>query len=288
MVTIVADTTSSIPIPRAAELGIPYVPQLIMFGEETYRDGQDMDTQTFLKRLKESPILPKTAAPPPAFYAPIYENFTGNGGTVIVLTPSADVSGTFRSAEVAALDFPSRDIRVIDTRLVGSGLGSIVVNANQWAQDGLDPDTIIKRVKDLASREIVYFVLDTLEYLYKGGRIGGAKLLAGSLLQVKPILQLKNGRTEPVESQRTKKRAMARLKELVYTNCPHQKEAFLTVMHGDILDEAKALTEELKANLGISEIDIYDLPPAILVHAGPGVIAVSYFTETKTNNLLTE
>ena len=288
MVTIVADTTSSIPIPRAAELGIPYVPQLIMFGEETYRDGQDMDTQTFLKRLKESPILPKTAAPPPSFYAPIYENFTGNGGTVIVLTPSADVSGTFRSAEVAALDFPSRDIRVIDTRLVGSGLGSIVINANQWAQDGLDPDTIITRVKDMASREIVYFVLDTLEYLYKGGRIGGAKLLAGSLLQVKPILQLKNGRTEPVESQRTKKRAMARLKELVYTNCPHQKDAFLTVMHGDILDEAKALTEELKANLGISEIDIYDLPPAILVHAGPGVIAVSYFTETKTNNHLTE
>ncbi len=199
MVTIVADTTSSIPVAQAEELGIPYIPQIIVFGNETYRDDTEMDSQTFLKRLRESTSLPKTAAPPPAFYHPIYEKYTQDGNTVIVLTPSAEVSGTYRSAEVAAADFPGRDIRIVDTRTIGSGLASIVLEAHRWAKEGLDADTIIERVKDMSRRERVYFVVDTLEYLYKGGRIGGAKMLVGSLLQVKPILQFKNGRTEPVE-----------------------------------------------------------------------------------------
>lgn len=281
MVTIVADTTSSIPVPQAQELGIPYIPQIIVFGNETYRDDTEMDSKTFLKRLRESSNLPKTAAPPPALYHPIYEKYTQDGNTVVVLTPSADVSGTFRSAEVAAADFPGRDIRVVDTRTIGSGLASIVLEAHRWAKEGLDADTIIERVKDMSKRERVYFVVDTLEYLYKGGRIGGAKMLVGSLLQVKPILQFMNGRTEPVESQRTKRRAMARLRELVYSECPHHDGALLTIMHGDAEEEAQALVDEFKTQLGISSIRIYDLPPAILVHAGPGVIGVSYFTETK-------
>ncbi len=280
MITIVADTTSSIPTKEAADLGIPYIPQIIVFGEQTYRDDNEMDTKTFLKRLKESPALPKTAAPPPALYHPIYETFGEEGNTIIVLTPSADVSGTFRSAEVAATEFPNKDIRIVDTRLIGSGLGSVVKQARQWALDGLDADTIVAKAKNMAAHEKVYFVVDTMEYLYKGGRIGGAKMLVGSLLQVKPILTFINGRTEPVESQRTKKRAIARLKELIYADYPRGKNGHLTLMHSDAEEEAKLLAEELKANLGISEIGIYDLPPAILVHAGPGVMAASFFTES--------
>lgn len=279
MITIVADTTSSIPVPQASELGIPYIPQIIIFGDQTYRDDTEMDSKTFLTRLREATILPKTAAPPPALYNPVYEKFTQNGDTVIVLTPSADLSGTYRSAEVAAAEFPGRDIRIVDTRSIGAGLASMVLQAHQWAKEGMDADTIVKRVQDLSSRERVYFVVDTLEYLYKGGRIGGAKMLVGSLLQVKPILQLKNGRTEPVESQRTKKRAMARLKELVYAECPKNEGALLSIMHGDVPDEAQILANEFKTQLGLSSLPIYDLPPAILVHAGPGVIAVSFFTQ---------
>ncbi len=279
MITIVADTTSSIPVPQASELGIPYIPQIIIFGDQTYRDDTEMDSKTFLTRLREATILPKTAAPPPALYNPVYEKFTQNGDTVIVLTPSADLSGTYRSAEVAAAEFPGRDIRIVDTRSIGAGLASMVLQAHQWAKEGMDADTIVKRVQDLSSRERVYFVVDTLEYLYKGGRIGGAKMLVGSILQVKPILQLKNGRTEPVESQRTKKRAMARLKELVYAECPKNEGALLSIMHGDVPDEAQILANEFKTQLGLSSLPIYDLPPAILVHAGPGVIAVSFFTQ---------
>ncbi len=233
MITIVADTTSSIPVPLAERLGIPYIPQIIIFGDETFRDDHELDSKTFIQRLRASATLPKTAAPPPALYNPVYESYATEGNTVIVLAPSEDVSGTFRSAEVAAADYPGRDIRIVDTRTVGSGLGSIVLQAYEWAQSGLDADAIITGVKDMSRRQKVFFIVDTLEYLHKGGRIGGAKMLVGSLLQVKPILQLLNGRIEPLESQRTKRKAVARIKELVAAECPRNDGAKLTVMHGD-------------------------------------------------------
>jgi DegV family protein with EDD domain len=279
MVTLVTDTTSSIPVEEAERLGIPYIPQIIVFGDQTYRDDTEIDVATFLKKLRESVALPKTAAPPPVLYHPVYEKFGTEGNTIIVLTPSGELSGTYRSATTAAQEFPQADIRVIDTKTIGSGLAALVLMTHDWIKDGLSADDIVERVNQFVSRQKVYFVVDTLTYLYKGGRIGGAKMLFGSLLQVKPILELRNGRTEAAESQRTKKRAIARLKELIYTDCARSEDPHLGIMHGDIEAEARELAEEFKATLGIESVGIYNLPPAVLVHAGPGVLAVSYFTE---------
>jgi DegV family protein with EDD domain len=279
MITLIADTISSIPPSLAVEMGIPYVPQIVIFGNDSYKDDYEMDTETFIKRLRASPELPKTAAPSPAMYAPLYEKYTADGNTVVVLAPSGDVSGTLRGATVGAEDFPGRDIRIIDTRTVGSGLGSIVFQAHKWVHEGMDADTLVAKVKEMARRQRVYFVVDTLEYLYKGGRIGGAKMLMGSLLQVKPILQMTDGHIEPLENQRTKRRAVARLKELVAAECPRGDEARLTIMHGDALDEANVVADEIAAETGMPRPEIYNLPPAILVHAGPGIIAVSFFVK---------
>jgi DegV family protein with EDD domain len=278
MIQIIADTTASLPVEQAKSLGIPYLPQIIIFGEESFRDDSEMDTDTFLKKLKASNTLPKTAAPPPELYHPFYAKYAGQGDTSIVITPSKDLSGTFRGAEIGAQDFPNADIRIIDSRTVAGGLGSLVLCANQWAKNGLPADEIVKKVESMAKREKVFFLVDTLEYLYKGGRIGGAQALFGSILQVKPLLTLKDGRTEPVESQRTKKRALARLKEIIMSDCPHSPEAYLSVMYGEAESEARQFSAELSALLGIKDIPIYRLPPAILVHAGPGSLAVSYFT----------
>ncbi len=277
MVKIIADTTSSIPVPVAKSKNIYYLPQIIIFGDDSYRDDCEIDTATFLKKLRASSVLPKTAAPPPALYTPIFEEGIAAGDSIIIITPSADLSGTTRSAIVAAQEFPQADIRIIDTRTVANGLGSIVLQAAKWADEGLDADTIESRVKNLASRERIYFAVDTLEYLYKGGRIGGAQALVGSLLQVKPILTLKNGRAEAAESQRTKRRAQARLKEIVLADCPRSPDALITVGHCDAEDEAQALAADFCAALGISDVPVYELPPAIVVHAGPKAVAVSYF-----------
>ncbi len=279
MITIIADTTCSIPQPELIKLGIPYLPQIIIFGDEQFRDDTEITTAQFLSKLRASSSLPKTAAPAPALYNPIYKKELDAGNTVIVLTPSAEISGTYRSAIVAAEEFPGADIRIIDTRTVAGGLGSLVLLAHQWAKEGMDADTLEKKIRELASRQKVYFVVDTLDYLYKGGRIGGASALVGSILQVKPILTLKNGRAEAAETQRTKKRALARIVEIVEQECPHDPSGLLSISQGDALDDAAALALEFTRVTGIQDIPIYEVPPAIVVHAGPKVMEISFFTQ---------
>lgn len=279
MVSIFADTTSSIPVEDAKAMGIEYFPQIIIFGDESFRDDYEIDSSTFLKKLVASPSLPKTAAPPPSLYNPIFEKHLSSGDSIIVLTPPIKVSGTYRSAEVAAQEFPNADIKVIDTLAIGASLASIVKVANKYAQKGLSSEEIINKVEELKTRERNLFVVDTLEYLFKGGRIGGAKMLFGSLLQVKPLLSLKNGQVEPVDSQRTSKKALARLKGLVISECKEKGFSMFSIQHGAAEKEAKSLAEDFKNLLGIDTIEIYELPPAFLTHSGPGVLGVSYFVD---------
>jgi len=277
-VKIVTDTTSGLTLEVAEARGIVLMPQIIIFGEETYRDDTELDTQAFLQKLRTSPTLPKTAAPPPALFTPVFERLAAEGHTIICLHPSTELSGTVRSAVVASHDFPEADIRVIDTRTIAGPLATMALLSARWAREDVDADTIVDRVHDLMARQRVYFVVDTLEYLHKGGRIGGAKALLGSVLQIKPILTLKDGRVEPFEQQRTKRRALARLRELILAECPRSEEAHLCVMHADAEAEAQTLAADLGAELGLSDVPIYELPPAIVVHAGPGVLAAAFLT----------
>ncbi len=277
MVKIVADTTSGLPREMLKALGIPLIPQIIIFGEESYRDDTELDTAGFLVKLKAAKELPKTAAPPPALYNPIYAQAKQRGESVIVLTPSAKLSGTVRAASVAAQDFPEVDVRVVDSMTIAGNLASLVLLADEWAKSGLDADTILSRIQDWIPRGQIYFLVNTLEYLLKGGRIGGAKALVGELLQVKPILCLRDGQVEPFEQQRTKKRAVRRLVEIVEEQCPKSSEAHLCVMQADALEEAEALAAVLRSKMNLTFIPIYELPPAIVVHGGPGVMGIGFF-----------
>jgi len=202
----------------------------------------------------------------------------GHGGEpILCIHPSGEVSCTVRSATLAARDFPRADIRVFDTRLIASPLATMVTLAAQWAEGGCEVDTIIARPRGLIGRAHVYFLVDTLRYLAMGGRIGGAAALLGSVLQVKPILTLRDGRVEMLERERTHRRAVARLKELVLQQIPGDGSGYLAVMHGGVPDEAQALAAELRQELGLSEVPILDVPPAIVTHGGPGILGVSFF-----------
>jgi DegV family protein with EDD domain len=277
MTIIVADTTCGLPRKLLEERCIALIPQIVTFGEESYYDDKGLDTATFLSKLKASPTLPKTAAPEPALYYPVFEEARRNGSSVIVVAPTSKASGTVRSAKTAAQEFPDVDIRVIDTQTVSCNLGSLVLVADDMARAGKSLDEIVTRLNDMIPRGRIYFLVDTLEYLAKGGRIGGAKKLLAELLEIKPILQVKDGQVEAFEQQRTKKRALARLVEVVTASCKGGEDAHLSVLQVEAEKEAQALVEELKSRVPVSNIPIYELPPAIVVHAGPKAMGVGFF-----------
>jgi DegV family protein with EDD domain len=280
MVHIVADTLSSIPVEEARKMKLPYLPQIIIFGEESFKDDSEIDSATFLSKLKTSKDLPKTAAPYPVLYNPIFEELSKTKEPILVICPPATVSGTVRSVEIAKNDFPNADIHILDTSILAAGLGYLVKKALFWAEQGDDVETIITKVKEMAGRNRTYFLLDTLEYLRRGGRIGGAKALVGGILQMKPLLAFRNGQVEPVESQRTKSKAMKSLIDLIQKECPRNyEEACFCIQEGGNKEEAEMLAVEVGKVMGFTKIPMYTVPPAILVHGGPGVVGVSYFVE---------
>ena len=277
MTIIVADTTCSLPRDLIAQRGIPLIPQVVIFGEDAYHDDKELDTATFLQKLKASAELPKTAAPEPPLYFPVFKDAQEKGESVIVVAPSAIVSGTVRSAETAALEFPDLDVRVIDTQTISSNLGSLVLLAADMAEAGRSADEIEAQLTEMIPRGQIYFLVDTLEYLQKGGRIGGAKALVAELLQIKPILQIVAGQVEPFEQQRTRRRAISRLVEIVDEQCPKNADARLSVMHVGADADSWELMTILRTRFGITDVPIYELPPAIVVHGGPKTMGVGFF-----------
>jgi len=278
MTIVVADTTCGLPRDLLAERGIPLIPQVVMFGEESFHDDKEMDTVLFLQKLKAAKALPKTAAPEPSLYYPIFEEARKKSESVVVVAPTGKASGTVRSAQTAAQEFPDVDIRIVDTQAISCNLGSLVLVADDMAKAGKSASQIVAKLEDMIPRGRLYFLVDTLEYLAKGGRIGGAKRLVAELLEIKPILQVKDGQVEPFEQQRTKKRALARLVEVVAEQCPGGDETHLCVLQVEAESEAQALVEELKSKVNVPNIPIYELPPAIVVHAGPRAMGVGFFT----------
>jgi DegV family protein with EDD domain len=277
MVKIVADTTAGLPRETLKKLDIALIPQIVCFGEDSFRDDTEIDTATFLKKLKASTQLPKTAAPPPVLYYPIFEQAFKDAQDVVVVAPSSKVSGTVRSAESAAQDFPDLKVHVVDTQTVAGNLASLVLLAREWAAQGVGASEIVSRLHEWIPRGQLFFLVDTLEYLQKGGRIGGAKALLGEMLQIKPILCLKDGQVEPFEQQRTKRRALARIMEVTEEKCPQGPQAHLCVMEAGALQEAEALVADLKAKMNMGDIPIYEMPPAIVTHGGPGILAIGFF-----------
>jgi len=277
MTLIIADTTCGLSVEEANRLKIPLIPQQVIFGEETFQDGTQLSIEKFLQKLKESSKLPKTAAPLASHYIPLFEDAANKGETVIVIAPSGKISGTTRSAEMAKNEFPQADIRIIDTLTIAGCLGSMVLTAHDLAQKGVSPNEIEALINKMKAQSRTYFVVDTLEYLQKGGRIGTAKALLGELLKVKPILQIKDGQAAAFEQERTKKKAVARLIEITCEKLSQKNDINLCVMHIDAKDEAEALRDELSSRLNVPKIPLYLLPPAIIVHAGPKTLAVGFF-----------
>ncbi len=277
MVKIITDTTACLSPDYAKAQNITIIPQIINFGNESYFEGRDIDYDTFMTKLRTSKELPKTAAPPPELFTEEFKKFIPLGESILCIHPSSEVSGTVRSATVAASDFPEAVIRVVDTRTIAGPLAIMVQLAAQWVQSNKSIDEIVSQLNSLIKRSRIYFLVDTLDYLARGGRIGGASALLGSMLQIKPILTFRNGRVESYEKARTYKRALERLIEIVCEQYPKNENGYMTIMHAGIPQEANYLSEEFNRRLNTDKIPILNMPPAIVVHGGPGILGVGFF-----------
>ncbi len=280
MTRIIGDTTSGLTLEQAKAIGIDLIPQIVIFEEKSYRDDTELDSETFITMLKASATLPKTAAPPPVLYTPIFEELQKKGEDAVIICPSAKLSGTVRSATTAKSDFPDLDIRVIDTGSIGSAIAMELKQAVKWAEEGKTIDEIEAGIREMIAKEHLYAVVDTLEYLYKGGRIGGASKLFGDILQIKPILTLRDGTLEVFEKQRTKKKALSRIVEIVEEHCPKTGDkGFLSLSLQESVSAAELsyFRNEFKQRLGLDGVPCFNTPPGIMVHAGPSVIIISFF-----------
>lgn len=277
MVKIITDTTACLPVSIQNEFNIPVIPQVIHFGDQSFTEGIDIDIPSFLHKLQNSKTLPKTSAPPPAMFSSLFASHQDPNEPIFCIHPSSDLSGNVRSAETASMDFPNLDIRVLDTRLIASLQGTVVHQAAIWNRDGVSADDLHSRILELSKRGRIYFLVATLDFLARGGRIGSASALLGNALQVKPILTLSNGKVEPHSKERTFKKALAHLKSLVMDEYPQGKDGYLSIMHADNPVLADTLSSYFIDRLKISQPLISSLPPAIITHAGPGSIAVGFF-----------
>lgn len=288
MVHIVTDTTAVLPQDIAARYDIPIIPQVIHFGQESFLECQEMDSRMFMERLLTSETLPKTAAPPPELFHEHFERFAADGEPILCIHPSSKVSGTVRSASVARQAFPDLDIRVMDTLAVGAPLGRMVAKAAEWADGGVDADAIWERLEAMIPRVRIYFTVDTLEYLQRGGRIGGAKALLGTVLRIRPVLVWREGQVEPGFNERTTRRAVQRLVSLACEQAPRDRDPMFSVMHVAAPQVADQIVDQLRDAFGTgasgtgpdeAELDVWvtDMVPAIVAHAGPGAVAVGFF-----------
>jgi len=274
-VRIVTDSTADI-APEAAEVaGITIVPLTVFFGDESYLDGIELDNATFYRKLQASKELPTTSQPSPIKFQEAYTRLIEEGATgILSVHLSSKLSGTYQSAHTASESLPDElkkvPIEVIDSQSISIGMNRSIFHAAQEARQGLSLEEIKAHLLDELARTHILAVLDTLEYVRRGGRIGSASALLGNMLSVKPIISLKDGAVVPVERPRTRSKAFARIAQLVTELAPLEA---LTIA-GASEEVGQQLGEVLKATYK-GEIPQRTLGAALGTHTGPDTVAVS-------------
>ncbi len=282
MVRFVIDSTAAPPEDFIRQHRIYEVPLRVLFGTETFRDRVDITPDEFFDRLEKADKIPTTSQPPIADFAEVYQKILDEGDEILVLTISSKLSGTYQSAVSAAGMFPGAPITVIDSLSTSGGMILQLQEGLEVAEAGGSREEAAEAVSDAIGRTRVYFLVNTLKYLQKGGRIGGASRFVGTLLNIKPVLQLEDGLVEALEKVRSKKRGFRRLIELTSDGL-RGYETFgpPVVIHGRAPEDAQKFASMLQEAIGRDISMIVHISPAIGVHVGPGVVAVAYLLPKK-------
>ena len=272
-VKIVTDSTSDLTPEMAGEFGITVVPLYVKFGTETYRDGVDLTTDDFYHRLSQSKILPTTSTPSAGTFAGVYDKLADEADEVLVITLSSKYSTTYEAA-LQGKDLKKSQVRieVIDSYSAIMGLGLICISAAKAAQAGASLDEVADLVRNNMPRAHVRMAFDTLEYLKRGGRIGSAQALLGSILKVNPVLSIKGGSTEAVARTRSRAKAIDYLYNFVVGFARIEE---LAIEDATTPEEADTLAERLSSKFPRERIYRGKVSPVVGTHVGPHVLAVS-------------
>ena len=273
VVRIVTDSTADLNKEQQQAAGITVVPLNVHFGDEVFRDHVDLTTDEFFRRLKASPQLPRTSQPAVGVFEEVYRSLRQNGDEIVSVHLSGKVSGTYNSALMASKGVDETAIEVVDSLSTSMALGFMALEGAKLARAGKDRATIAEHLRALVPKARVICVVDTLTYLERGGRIGKARALLGSLLNVKPILQLKEGEVVPIGRARGRPQALTRLVELLERD-GHVTQ--LAVMHGAAPADADHLRERVAANYPGLDILLTEIGAVLGTHTGPGVIGFTY------------
>lgn len=277
-VAVVTDGACSLTPAQGNELGVHIAPVYLTFGDNTYRAGVDLSSQKFYELLSASKKLPTTAQPTAGDFVKIFEKLADDVDEIVTVVISHHMSATIQSVETAKQEFDKVPVYVIDSESVSLGLGMMAIAAARAANQGQDGQSIFELVNSIKQKMNVIFTVRTLEYLHKGGRIGGATAFLGSALDIKPILYITNGRIEPLEKQRTRKRSVRRLVELMSEKVG-DNPVHVAILHGNIPEEAGQLERIVRDQFNIVDMITSDMGPVIGVHAGPGTLGLVFYPD---------
>lgn len=278
-IAVVTDSTSDLPPHLAEQHGIHVMPQILIMGEKSWLDGVDIDASAFYELLRSSSGFPTTSQPSVKAFQDLFTDAAQECDGIVAVLVSDELSGTLNSARAAVDTLPDVPIEIVDSRGASMQLGLIALQAARAAAAGKDISEVTDAARSLIGRCYVYFVVDTLEYLHRGGRIGAAARIFGSAMNLKPILEIVDGVVTPVTRVRTRRKALQRLHELVDEKLNPGDRVHMSVLHVAAPDEAARIGAELQEKHDPAELILTECGPVIGAHVGPGTVGVAFFVE---------
>lgn len=278
MIRIITDSTCEAPAVTQAHPRVTVIPLTVIFGQQELRDGVDITREQFWARLPKSEKLPTTSQATPAQFEAPFRQFTDAGDEVIAVVISTKLSQTYNSALIAKDSLPGRPIDIVDSKSTSIGLGFMVQEAVALAEAGASRAEIVAGMEKMRDKVRITFVVETLEYLEKGGRIGKAQAFVGTLLKFKPLLGIVDGEVVPVARVRSRAKALEAAQELLLTQVAARgPKVRLSVTHALAATEARQVGEKLAGQFGTASPFLASLGPVLGVHVGPGTIGVGVY-----------
>jgi len=278
-ITVVTDSSASLPAEIKTRLGICVIPLLLIWDNDCYLDGVDIFPHEFYQRLRNSPSLPSSTQPSVEEFKLFFQECAKDSDAIVSVLASSKISGTVDSALAAKEFVPDCSIHVVDSHFSAMGQGFIAMAAARAAAAGRPVDQVVAAAEKMREMVNLLFVVDTLEYLHKGGRIGGAKRLLGTALNIKPILHFENGLIEPLSQTRTKKKAVDEMLNIADERLGGRKMAEAAIVHVDCIEEGNSLADLVRNRFNPTETFFSDVSPVVGTHVGPGGLGLAFYPE---------